>query len=127
MFTSRETNGTVAYPARRPLMTLFAVVGDTRPPTYDDTQGYPTAIIQKIYGDIEGLNPHPPFMLCGVGVRSKCCSSPPPESCFATETTDAPCPSNVRTSDPVRASQMLTVASSQPVAIRAPSDLAFST
>jgi hypothetical protein len=42
---------------------LFAVVGDTRPPTIDDTPAYPSAIIQKIYGDIEGLNPHPPFML----------------------------------------------------------------
>jgi len=42
---------------------LFAVVGDTRPGTRDDTPGYPTAIIQKIFSDVQNLNPRPPFML----------------------------------------------------------------
>jgi hypothetical protein len=41
----------------------FAVVGDTRPPLMDDTSSYPSAIIQKIYSDVEALNPHPPFMV----------------------------------------------------------------
>jgi hypothetical protein len=31
----------------------FAVVGDTRPPTVDDTNGYPTTIITKIYGGVQ--------------------------------------------------------------------------
>jgi hypothetical protein len=42
---------------------LFAVVGDTRPATIDDTVGYPTNIITQIYDDIEGLAPHPPFVI----------------------------------------------------------------
>jgi hypothetical protein len=41
----------------------FAVVGDTRPPRTDDTAGYPTAIITKIYKDITGTSPMPPFVL----------------------------------------------------------------
>lgn len=42
---------------------LFAVVGDTRPPTDDDTAGYPTAVITKIYQDIAALSPMPPFVV----------------------------------------------------------------
>ncbi len=34
---------------------LFAVVGDTRPPTLDDVSGYPTSQITKIYQDIAAL------------------------------------------------------------------------
>src|SRR5581483_1957128 len=41
----------------------FAVVGDTRPPLINDTQSYPTAIVTKIYADMEGLNPKPLFAL----------------------------------------------------------------
>ncbi|MDB4937568.1 MAG: hypothetical protein JWP87_4540 [Labilithrix sp.] len=41
----------------------FAVVGDTRPAGIDDTTGYPTAIIEKIYTDIESLSPRPAFVL----------------------------------------------------------------
>ena len=41
----------------------FAVAGDTRPPNEDDTAGYPTAVIQKIFGDIEGVSPTIPFTL----------------------------------------------------------------
>jgi hypothetical protein len=41
----------------------FAIVGDTRPPTEDDTAGYPTAIITKIWQDIEAASPRPPFAL----------------------------------------------------------------
>jgi hypothetical protein len=36
-------------------------VGDTRPPTEDDTAGYPTAIITQIYQDIENASPRPAF------------------------------------------------------------------
>ena len=41
----------------------FAVTGDTRPPSADDVSGYPTAIITKIYQDIEALSPPPPFVV----------------------------------------------------------------
>ena len=39
----------------------FAIVGDTRPPTEDDTAGYPTAIITKIWQDVEAVSPRPAF------------------------------------------------------------------
>lgn len=32
---------------------FFAVVGDTRPPTVDDTNGYPTTVITKIYTGVQ--------------------------------------------------------------------------
>jgi hypothetical protein len=38
-------------------------VGDTRPPNEDDTSGYPTAVITKIYQDIEAASPRPPFVV----------------------------------------------------------------
>jgi len=41
----------------------FAVVGDTRPGRVDDTQGYPTAIITRIFQDIQGMVPRPQFVL----------------------------------------------------------------
>jgi hypothetical protein len=41
----------------------FAIVGDTRPPSPDDTSGYPTAIITKIYQDIEAESPAIPFAI----------------------------------------------------------------
>jgi hypothetical protein len=41
----------------------FGVVGDTRPPNEDDTAGYPTAIITKIFADIEALSPRPSFVI----------------------------------------------------------------
>jgi len=42
---------------------FFSVVGDTRPAVQDDTAGYPTAIINKIYQDIQSLDPQPSFVL----------------------------------------------------------------
>jgi hypothetical protein len=39
----------------------FAIVGDTRPSKVDGTSSYPTAVITKIYQDIEALTPHPDF------------------------------------------------------------------
>jgi hypothetical protein len=36
-------------------------VGDTRPPTEDDTSGYPTAVITKIWQDVEAHSPKPYF------------------------------------------------------------------
>ncbi len=39
----------------------FAVVGDTRPASPDDTANYPTAIITKIWQDVEAESPHPQF------------------------------------------------------------------
>jgi len=41
----------------------FAIVGDTRPPSADDTANYPTAIITKIWQDVEAESPHVPFAL----------------------------------------------------------------
>jgi hypothetical protein len=39
----------------------FSVVGDTRPPTPDDTSGYPTQVITKIYDSMQALSPRPTF------------------------------------------------------------------
>jgi len=36
---------------------FFAAVGDSRPPNEDDTSNYPSAIITKIYSDIQQTNP----------------------------------------------------------------------
>jgi hypothetical protein len=41
----------------------FAVVGDTRPGHVDDTQGYPTQIITKIFQDVQAMDPRPQFVL----------------------------------------------------------------
>jgi hypothetical protein len=41
----------------------FAIVGDTRPPSPNDTANYPTAIITKIFQDIEAVTPHLPFAI----------------------------------------------------------------
>jgi hypothetical protein len=42
---------------------LFAAVGDTRPANYDDTAGYPTNVITKIYADIQAQSPRPAFVV----------------------------------------------------------------
>jgi hypothetical protein len=42
---------------------LFAVVGDTRPPTEDDIAGYPTSVITGLYTDIQALSPTPSFVV----------------------------------------------------------------
>jgi hypothetical protein len=39
----------------------FAIVGDTRPPNEDDVAGYPTAIITKIWQDVQAASPRPAF------------------------------------------------------------------
>jgi hypothetical protein len=39
----------------------FAIVGDTRPANEDDPSGYPTAIITKIWQDVEAASPRPAF------------------------------------------------------------------
>ncbi len=41
----------------------FAVVGDTRPAAPNDTANYPTAIITKIWQDVEAEVPHPRFAI----------------------------------------------------------------
>ena len=41
----------------------FAIVGDTRPASIDDTTNYPTSIITKIYQDIEAASPKPSFVI----------------------------------------------------------------
>jgi hypothetical protein len=42
---------------------VFAVAGDTRPANEDDPNGYPTAIITKIFQDIEAQSPRPALVL----------------------------------------------------------------
>ena len=42
---------------------FFAVVGDTRPGSLDATSSYPTAIITKIYQDLNAMAPKPQFIL----------------------------------------------------------------
>jgi hypothetical protein len=41
----------------------FAVIGDTRPAIAEDTANYPTAIIEKIYSQLNTLNPKPQFAI----------------------------------------------------------------
>jgi len=41
----------------------FAIVGDTRPASPNDTANYPTAIITKIFQDVEAESPHPAFVV----------------------------------------------------------------
>jgi hypothetical protein len=41
----------------------FAIVGDTRPPNEDDTAGYPTAVITKIWQDVQAASPRPAFAI----------------------------------------------------------------
>jgi hypothetical protein len=41
----------------------FAIVGDTRPANLDDVANYPTAVINKIYADIQGMSPRPQFII----------------------------------------------------------------
>jgi hypothetical protein len=38
-------------------------VGDTRPPTEDDVAGYPTAVITKIWQDVQAASPHVAFAI----------------------------------------------------------------
>lgn len=42
---------------------FFAVVGDTRPAIINDTAHYPTAIVTKIYQDLEAMRPRPQFVV----------------------------------------------------------------
>ena len=55
-------NGGSVGPGGGTLDTLsFAIVGDTRPATIEDTAGYPKAIISKIWQDVEAHSPRPAF------------------------------------------------------------------
>ena len=42
---------------------VFGIVGDTRPVSIDDAANYPTAIISKIYQDIQNETSHPTFVV----------------------------------------------------------------
>lgn len=42
---------------------IFAVIGDTRPPTINDTAKYPVARVNKIYDRIQALSPRPQFVV----------------------------------------------------------------
>jgi hypothetical protein len=41
----------------------FAIIGDTRPPTDDDTPNYPTAVITQIWKDVQNASPRPLFAI----------------------------------------------------------------
>jgi hypothetical protein len=55
--------GTDAGPSLTVDDLLFATVGDTRPAIRDDGAEYPTAVIEKIFGDIAALSPAPAFVV----------------------------------------------------------------
>ena len=61
--SSAQSDGGVGADGGTVSTLYFAVTGDTRPPTTDDVLGYPTAIVTKIYQDIEALSPPPPFTI----------------------------------------------------------------
>jgi hypothetical protein len=42
---------------------LFACVGDTRPPSVNAVADYPADVVTRLYADIEGLEPRPPFVI----------------------------------------------------------------
>jgi hypothetical protein len=56
-------NGSVGNSGGSISRLVFAVAGDTRPAVIDDTSSYPTAIITKIFQDIEALTPRPALVL----------------------------------------------------------------
>jgi hypothetical protein len=41
----------------------FAIVGDTRPANEDDTANYPTAVVTRIWDDVNNEQPQPPFAI----------------------------------------------------------------
>jgi hypothetical protein len=42
---------------------VFGAIGDTRPPNEDDPSGYPTAVITKIFQDLQNQSPRPPLVV----------------------------------------------------------------
>jgi Calcineurin-like phosphoesterase len=60
---SGAVTGTVGPSGGTVSRLFFSVVGDTRPPTYEDLAGYPTSIITQIYQDIEAFSPKPEFVV----------------------------------------------------------------
>jgi hypothetical protein len=62
--TRRVENDVVVTSTGGSLDTLtFAVMGNTRPPTEDNVSGYPTAVVTKIWQDIEAASPRPAFAM----------------------------------------------------------------
>jgi hypothetical protein len=58
---TKPVSGTVTSKGGTLSALRFAIVGDTRPADEDDTAGYPTTIIQKIFGDLQAASPSIPF------------------------------------------------------------------
>ncbi len=58
-----QVTGTVGADGGTLSRLYFGVVGDTRPANYEDLAGYPTAIVTKIFQDIEAFSPKPAFVL----------------------------------------------------------------
>jgi hypothetical protein len=42
---------------------FFAVIGDTRPSMPNNTSGYPTAVVQRIFSQMETMSPKPQFVV----------------------------------------------------------------
>ena len=55
--------GTVGRDGGKVSRLSFAVVGDTRPAMIDDTTGYPSGVIEKVYGALEARAPQVPFAI----------------------------------------------------------------
>jgi hypothetical protein len=60
---NQPSDGTTSDAAGAVSALTFAVVGDTRPSIPEDTAGYPTAIITKIFEDIAAESPKPQFVI----------------------------------------------------------------
>jgi hypothetical protein len=61
--TTSATSGVTGISGGTLDLLNFAIVGDTRPPNADDTAGYPTPIITKIWQDVQAYSPRPAFAL----------------------------------------------------------------
>jgi hypothetical protein len=55
--------GTVTASGGKVSRLYFAVAGDTRPASIDQTSSYPSATIGKIFDDITSMNPRPSFVI----------------------------------------------------------------
>jgi len=53
--------GTISGNGGKASRLYFAIIGDTRPPSPDDTPAYPTDVITRIFSDVEALSPRPLF------------------------------------------------------------------
>jgi calcineurin-like phosphoesterase family protein len=60
---SGDGGAAVTLDAGKMTQLRFAVVGDSRPALVDDTAGYPSDVVTRIYGDVQSLDPRPAFVV----------------------------------------------------------------